>query len=219
VPANFARYSILAIPFSLNGAQFSDEFLTSFWIFIISFLVFGGFFSTPYQYLFNRITRQSLHDVIVGTYVVNIDVEKQAVGNIWKPHYVLVAIFLVAAAVAPIFTGKLASKEPFANLLDSRKALMENHTVNFATVSYGNSTFTSAESGTSETTYVSAQVSLLENDISNEEFARSLATKIADNYPDALNKDVIQINLIYGYDIGIASRWNSHSHRFSPTEL
>jgi len=88
-----------------------------------------------------------------------------------------------------------------------------------ATVSYGNSTFTSAESGTSETTYVSAQVSLLENDISNEEFARSLATKIADNYPDALNKDVIQINLIYGYDIGIASRWNSHSHRFSPTEL
>ena len=216
---SLARYSVLAIPFSLNGAQFPDELMFSFATYILSMVVFGGLFSIIYLYLFNRITRQSLHDIATGTYVVNADVEKQSVGEIWKPHFVLVGLFFIAAAIVPAFTGSLAKQTPFVNLLKSRTLLMEHPAVKNATVSSGTSTFTSSNSGTTETKYVSAQIYLSKNETFNEELAKSLAISITESYPDALTKDTININLVYGFDIGIASRWNSHSHKFNPADL
>lgn len=216
---SFARYSVLAIPFSLNGAQFPDESMSSFAVYILSMIVFGGLFSIFYLYLFNRVTRQSLHDIATGTYVVNVADEKQSVGNIWKPHYIIVSLFFVAAAIVPVFTGRLAKQEPFVDLLQSRTLLMNNPAVKNATVSYGTSTFTSTNSGTTETKYVNAQVYLSKNETSNKELAQSLAVLIVENYTDALTKDTINVKLIYGFDIGIASRWNSHGHKFNPAEL
>ncbi|WP_136810244.1 RDD family protein [Desulfosediminicola flagellatus] len=219
VPKSIARYSVLAIPFSLNGMQFPDEFLTSFLIYILAMIVFGGLASVIYLYIFNRVTRQSLHDIAVGSYVVNVGVEQQFVESVWKPHFVIVALFFITAAVVPVFTLNMAEQEPFVNLMASRKALMEYPSVQFAGVSYGKSIFTSSDSGTTETTYTSAKVTLLKNDIANEELARLLAISIVDNYPESIQKDVMQIHLVYGFDIGIASRWNTHSHRFNPREL
>lgn len=216
---SIARYSILAIPFSLNGMQFPDEFLTSFFIYILSMIVFGGLASVIYLYIFNRTTRQSLHDISIGSYVVNVGAQQQFVGNVWKPHFVIVALFFLTAAIVPIFTLNMAQQEPFVDLMASRKAVMEHPSVQFAGVSYGKSTFTSIESGTTETTYTSAKVSLLQNDIANEGLARSLAISIVDNYQESIRKDVLQIHLVYGFDIGIASRWNTHTHRFNPREL
>jgi len=216
---SFLRYSVLAIPFSLNGAPFSDNIMFSFVIYILSLFVFGGLFSIIYLYIFNRVTRQSLHDITTGTYVVNVAIEKQPVGNVWKPHYVVVCLFCIAALVAPYFTSSLAKQEPFSDLFKSRTQLMKNQVVKNATISYGKSTFSSKNSGTTETKYVSAQIHLSRDETSNEELAKSFAISIVKNYPDALDKDTININLIYGFDIGIASRWNSHGHRFIPAEL
>ena len=64
------RYFILAIPFSLNGAQFSNEAMLSFLMYPLSLIIYGGLFSILYLYTFNRVTRQSLHDLVVGTVVV-----------------------------------------------------------------------------------------------------------------------------------------------------
>lgn len=213
------RYSVLAIPFSLNGAPFSDKIMFSFAIYILSLLVFGGLFSIIYLYIFNRVTRQSLHDITTGTYVVNVAIEKQSVGNVWKPHYVVVCLFCIGALVVPYFTSSLAKQEPFSDLFKSRTELMKNQVVQNATISYGKSTFSSTNSGTTETKYVSAQIHLSRDETSNEELAKSFAISIVENYPDALAKDTININLIYGFDIGIASRWSSHGHRFNPTDL
>jgi uncharacterized RDD family membrane protein YckC len=213
------RYSVLAVPFSLNGAPFPDEIMFSFAKYILSLSVFGGLLSIIYLYIFNRITRQSLHDIFTGTYVVNMAIEKQSIGNVWKPHYILVSLFFIAALVVPYFTGNLAKQEPFSDLLKSRNQLMKNHVVQNASISYGKSTFSSANSGTTETKYVSAQVYLSKDETSNEELAKSLAISIVENYPDALAKDTINMNLIYGFDIGIASKWNSHGHRFNPANL
>lgn len=216
---SIVRYSILSAPFSLNGIQLPDELLFSSLLYILSFVVFGGMFSIIYLYIFNRTTRQSLHDIAVGSYVVNINTDKQPTGKVWKPHYAIVGLFSLAVIIAPMFTSNLAKQEPFANLLKTRSNLMENPSVVSATVSFGNSSFTTTESETKKTSYVSTQILLKENDISNPILAESLAKSILNSYPDSINKDIIQVNLIYGYDIGIASKWRKHPHRFNPSEL
>ena len=211
---SFGRYSIIGIPFFLNGAQFPLEVLTSFWMYILSLLIFGGLFSIFYLYTFNRVTRQSLHDLAFKTYVVNVGVDKQTVENVWKPHLAIVGLLFITAAAVPVFTMNLVQQEPFSELLNGLKAISKNPSVNYALVSYGAS---SSSKGT--TTFVSAQVFLKENDTKNVELSRDLAKTLSKNCNLVLDKDVISINLIHGYDIGITSKWNQHSYNFDPKNI
>lgn len=213
------RYFILGIPFSLNGAQFSNEAMLSFLIYPLSLIIFGGFFSILYLYIFNRITRQSLHDLVVGTYVVNANVEQQGLEKVWSVHLIIVAILFLSAAVAPTFTAQLAQSEPFKGMLEVQSALSNNPSVAYATIFSGSSTFSSTNDGTKTTTYVRSQVFLRADNVSDVELARKFASIVIDNYPEALQKDTIQITLTYGYDIGIASSWSNHAHNFNPREL
>lgn len=72
-PKSFLRYFILGTPFYLNNAWLTEDLLTSPFMYLLSLMVFGGSLSIIYLYVFNRNTRQSLHDVIIGTYVTNKD--------------------------------------------------------------------------------------------------------------------------------------------------
>ena len=219
VAKSFLRYIILAIPFSLIGAQFTNEAMHSSLIYPLSFLILGGFFSTLYLYIFNRVTRQSLHDLIVGTYVVNTGVEKQEPGKVWKVHIIVAATLFIAGATAPVFTSQLAQTDPFKDMHSVQTILSNQPNVNYATISNNTSTFSSVNGGTKTTTSVSSQIFLTHNDIGNVDLARQFAILVIENYPEARNKDVIQITLSYGYDIGIWSQWSYHDHNFIPSEL
>lgn len=213
------RYLILAIPFSLNGAQFSNEAMLSSLMYPLSLIIFGGLFSILYLYIFNRVTRQSLHDLAVGTFVVNANVEKQEIGKVWNIHIIIVAVLFIAAAIVPAFTTQLAQSEPFKEMLSVQSALLNEPNVTYATISTNTSTFSSVNEGTKTTTYVSSQVFLEKDNVSDIELARRLASVVITNYPETLNKDSIQIILTYGYDIGIASKWSNHTHNFNPAEI
>lgn len=213
------RYVILATPFSLNGAQFSNEAMLSYLIYPLSLIIFGGLFSILYLYIFNRITRQSLHDLAVGTFVVNAGVEMQEIGKVWNVHIVIVALLFVVAAIVPAFTTQLAQSEPFKEMLSVQSALLNEPNVTYATISTNTTTFSSTKEGTKTTTYVNSQVFLASNNVSDAKLARQLASIVVANYPEAINKDTIQIIFTYGYDIGIASKWSSHTHNFNPGEL
>lgn len=216
---SFARYSILGIPFFLNGAYFTSEALTSSWVlYPLSFMVLGGTLSVIYLYIFNRVTRQSLHDVIMGTFVVNVGVEKQETNPVWRPHLAIVGVIFVVAVIVPAVTSTFAQHESFKDLLSAQTALMKNPSINYATISYGHS-FSSENKESTITTYVSAQAFLKKNSMADAVLARKLAETLISKYSEALKKDVIQINLIYGYDIGIAYKWNNFAYKFNPEEL
>lgn len=223
VPIGFGRsivrYLILATPFSLNGAQFSNEVMFSYLIYLLSLIVFGGIFSILYLYIFNRVTRQSLHDLVVGTYVVNASAEKREVGKVWNVHVAVVVILFIASAIAPAFTAQLHQSEPFKGMLAVQSALSNDPDVAYATVSSGSSTFSSPNEGPEKVTYVSGQVFLKTKSVADTGLARRLAAVVVENDPEALKKDTIQINMIYGYDIGIAASWSSHAHNFNPLEF
>ena len=213
------RYIVLATPFALNGARFPNETLLSFLIYPLSMIIFGGLLSIVYLCIFNRVTRQSLHDLAVGTFVVNANIEKQDVGKVWKNHLVVVAVFFVAAAIVPAFTGQLARNEPLKDMLAVQSALSSEPGVTYATITTSTATFSSVNGRAKTTTFVTAKAILASDNIRDAEFARKLAAIVARHYPEAVNKDAIRVTLTYGYDIGIWSQWSSHTHDFNPGEF
>lgn len=219
VSRSFARFGILGIPFFLNGAHITNEAITSFWLYLLSFVVFGGLLSIAYLYIFNRETRQSLHDLIIGTYVVNANVEKQETDSVWRPHLIVVGALFISAATVPAFTSSFSQSEPLRDLLSAQAELMKIPSVNYATVSYRHVRRVSAKESTETRTYASVRAVLNQNLVADAELARHMAEILTSNYPGALQKDVIYINLTYGYDIGIASFWRNQAHTFSPQEL
>jgi len=213
------RYAVFATPFSLNGAHFSNEAMLSFMMYPLSLIIFGGLLSILYLYIFNRVTRQSLHDLAVGTYVVNANIEKQEIGEVWKVHLFIVALLFVAAAIVPVFTSNLAQSEPFKEMLITQAALSSEPGVTYSTISTSTTTFSSVNEGAKTTTSVSAQAFLSSNNVSDTDFARRLAKIVIANYPKTSDKDVLRIVLTYGYDIGIWSQWFNHTHDFNPSKL
>ena len=89
----------------------------------------------------------------------------------------------------------------------------------YAGVTEGSTTFASSKSGSKTTTYVKAQAFLYKDSVRDSEIAKQLVQTIIYTYPESLNKNLIKVTLTYGYDIGIASKWNSYNYKFNPQEL
>lgn len=213
------RYIVLAAPFSLNGIQIASDNIPSFLAYPLSLIVFGGLFSILYLYVFNRVTRQSLHDIFLGTYVVKADAQKEELGEVWKVHLIIVCLFFCIAAIVPALTSNFAKGAPFKEMFAVQSALVNERGVNFATISTNTSFFNSANDEKKTTTHVAVQAFLSSDNIEDVELARHLASIVVENYSDVRNKDNLVINLFYGYDIGIWSQWSSHMHLFKPNEL
>lgn len=219
LPKSLLRYSFLAIPFSLNGAQIANEAVLSYLMYPLSIIVFGGLFSISYLYVFNRKTRQSLHDLVVGSFVVNEDSNSQELPSVWKPHLAIIIVIFMISAALPVLTTTLSHSAPFKGLLATQEAVTNNEFVKYAGITEGSSTFTSSDTGSTTTTYIHAKASLYKNDVGSTMIAKQLAKTVVNSYPESVKKDLIQVTLKYGYDIGISSKWNSHSHRFDPKQI
>ncbi|MEZ9426533.1 RDD family protein [Vibrio lentus] len=219
LPKSFLRYSFLAVPFSLNGTQITNEAVIPYLMYLLSFIVFGGLCSITYLYIFNRVTRQSLHDLAVGTYVVNAEASSEELPSVWRPHLVVVTGLFVTAILVPALTSDLTESESFKGLLVTQKAINNNESVKYAGVTEGSTTFASSNSGSKTTTYVKAQAFLYKDNVRDSEIAKQLVQTIIYTYPESLNKNLIKVTLTYGYDIGIASKWNSYNYKFNPQEL
>jgi len=72
LPLLLIRYSVVAVPFFLNGAIIDFDLLKATWFeILLSVLVMGVSLLILYLFAFNRKTKQSLHDLIAGSYVIS----------------------------------------------------------------------------------------------------------------------------------------------------
>lgn len=213
------RSAVLTAPFFLNGAKFSNETVYSYLAYPIAMIIFGGFLATIYLYLFNRVTRQSLHDLIVSTYVVNVNSEKEDLGKVWNVHLAIIVVFFVATAMILVFIDKFSQEEPFKQMHAIQLALLNEREVTSAAVVAGTTTVTMFNKGTKTTTHIVARALLSDNIVNDVELARKLATIVMQIYPEAVNKDALRIILTYGYDIGIWSQWSNRAHDFKPSDF
>ena len=216
---SFARSTVLLAPFFLNGAFPADYGVTPIVIYPLALIMFGGSLSIIYLYVFNRVSRQSLHDLIVGTYVVRAGVSGQETGKVWRPHLVVVLALCVASLAAPALASALVKSEQLDDLMSMQQAVNSISSVSRATVASGTVTHRSGNRKPETRTYISVRAFVADRNPKDADLARRLAEAVAETYPDSRHKDAIEVTLTYGYDIGIWSRWYAYTHGFHPDKL
>ena len=217
VPRSFARYSVLGVPWFLNGAPLPIGAQAAPWIFVVSLLIFGVLFSILYLFVFNRTTRRSLHDYAVGSWVVPASAPRDPVAlpRLWRGHVVVVALLVVASLAAPVGANQLMSRPLFARLMPAYNAVVATPGVQYAGVQD-----VSAWANGVESHYLFVQAQL-ETDVflKDKRFAKRLASAAIQASPALAERDYVRVILSYGYDLGIASQWQNREFRFDPARL
>ncbi|MBZ4039100.1 RDD family protein [Novilysobacter selenitireducens] len=217
LPQSLLRYSVLGIPFFLNGAPFDAEMLFSPMGYVLSLVIFGGMLSILYLYVFNRRGRRSLHDLVVGSSVVTAQTPVAMVRPVpvWRVHLAVVAVLLAAATAVPALTGRLAQSNSFKDLLLAYEAINALHGVQHAQLTHN----TAFRSGSPNVESVVAQVNLAEERVNDGAFAEHIAEVILAKDKKAGAMSAIHVTLVYGYDLGISSSWRAKSYQFAPDAL
>lgn len=184
---------------------------------IVSFITYGVRIGLIYLYIFNRNTRQSLHDVLCGTYVVEERNDGSLkTGKIARIHYAIIAIFLVLSIITPIlFNFKMINK--LAIDMNKMKELQEridsDPTIRIESINEGVNNFNGKKS-----TYLSINFYWSGNPDESMDIAKKVSGIALDTYTDAKYKDVIRINIIKGYDIGIVKKNSFITYDKLPSE-
>lgn len=215
VPRAMGRSMILEIPFFLNGAAIGSAAAFTGFDYLTSLLVIGGLAAIVYLYVFNRRTRQSLHDLAAGSYVVRADHTGAArFSRIWNVHLIVVAVLFAASLCVPFAASRLAQTPFFADMLPAYGALSKLPHVQAASLE---SKFLRTTSGHGSD-YIVARLQLDNAMLGDEIFAERAARMVLAKYPKAAAKDAIHVELVHGYDIGIASNWKTHTHIYNLPE-
>lgn len=211
------RYSILAAPFFLNGAMISPDVIMSPLGYLIFFIIFGAGAAIIYLYIFNRNTRQSLHDLAVGTFVTKTSPPGKVTSSVWRVHFAVVGIWFFAVIIYSVIMTGVVRKGIFPALFNVQRAILASGKVHGATALTGIS-LTTVNGLSLETTYFSSNAIWKEDPKNYEAAARFIASIVLSNYPDVMKKDILIIQISYGYDIGFMSSWRNASFKFSPAE-
>ena len=212
------RYAILAVPFFLNGALIPPSLIASPLGYLLGLLVFGLGLAIIYLYVFNRRTRQSVHDLACGTFVVRTFPKGEvSIAPMWRPHLVIIGAWFAVVLVGLFVVQIIAQKGVFPGLRATQEAIVSSGKVHAATLSVGQ-TWNTSNAGRAKTTYLSSNAIWKERPTAVEPAAKDVAKIILEHYPDVMAKDTLVVTVTYGYDIGIASAWRNRTFRHSPVE-
>lgn len=203
------RSLVLSVPFVLNGvfipADFTPGVIAA--LVVLAIVVLGGIFSICYLFLFNRRTRQSLHDLAVGSWVVRAGATGPVPPQrVWRGHLVVAAVACVVFAVGTGLMGRLKNSATFGPLLELTSQLQREPHVKTASV-MGGTTINYAKGSSHRVTHLSIMVVV---DRTPEDFDRAaLALARPALADDRLlsGKDWMSVTIVHGFDIFIA-RWH-----------
>jgi uncharacterized RDD family membrane protein YckC len=221
LPQAFARAAILLVPYFLVGIPF-DLMAHLGLSMVLSMLIFGTAFGLAYLLLFNRGTRQSLHDLAVGAFVVRVDGNGPIGAPLSYPlarvHKTAIAILFIVAGLLPVLGAQLTAKEPFVSLLALQNVIAAEPGVVRVNVSDGVTARLSTKDGAGTARSLAIQVTLKSKALFEESLADRIARIALDNPVAAGGKDAIAVTLSYGYDIGIASAQTAKVYTHSPAD-
>ena len=218
LPRSLLRYAVLGLPFFAGGLPIGSQWVKLVPVdYPLALVIFGGMLSTVYLYLFNRRTRQSLHDLVVGSYVERVDHAMQPAPFpvMWRGHLVVLALIAVIALSGPLASSRWAQSKTFAGILPLYQTLSSQPHVVTVQVIRGWSSI----NGGSTTHSLQSSLRLDAPMTEDGDMAKRIAQLMAKADPNIANEDVVVVTLVYGYDMGIASGWRKHGYSFRPGEL
>ncbi|MBD8899017.1 RDD family protein [Rhodanobacter sp. DHG33] len=187
---------------------------------LLAALVMGGSFVIVYLAIFNCRTRQSLHDLVVGSYVVRAQPQtgEAHFAHVWRGHFVVAALIALLFLGTPFAIKRFAQNE-YAELLPLERTLQaQPHAMDVQVIretrfiapsGYGRSTFR----------YLTAQLRINAPMIHDAGYARGVAEILAKGDPHLAQEDMVTVTLIYGYNLGIASWSSKQIYSYKPKEL
>ena len=184
---------------------------------LVSSILLSLVIGTVIVYIFNRATRQSLHDIVTGTYVVNLvknEVAETLPEITRAPFYswgIAVLLLVSGSSFAFLRYGDgLKSLTKSKEVIDSYPGVVSCSVTNNTTNSNGNITH-----------WYEVKLWVTELPIGavvDEPNTKKIVKTILTNYSNIESYDYIQIEYIREFDIGIASKKNSKSVRQSPAK-
>jgi uncharacterized RDD family membrane protein YckC len=216
---SLVRFCVLALPFFLNGLAVRVASGFSWWMILPAVAVFGLGPAILYLLVFNRRTRQSVHDLIVGSYVVRDGYEAGAKPSIWKGHYAVLAVILLIILVGLLAVGRLVTRwGGVREVIPAYNAILQEPEVHNAQVVTGRNYFWDGKGGGRTISAVMASVRVNHRIADKGAEAAKIARIILETNPAAANQDQIEITVVEGWDIGIASGFNSERFTHAPAE-
>jgi hypothetical protein len=215
---SLVRFAIFGAPWFLNGISVPFHVLPFPIGYLIGFLIFGFGGAIIYLFIFNRHTRQSLHDLLVKTFVVKTSSNGDiAPSPVWKLHFIIVGVWFFIVISAGIFSSIASRKNVFPELIAIQKSIQSTGKVHTATAFVGKS-WGISNGKKWESTYFLSTVTWKTRPIDFEVAASEIASMVLSEYPEVVNKDFLAIKVIYGYDLGIARAWKTYNIHVSPQE-
>jgi uncharacterized RDD family membrane protein YckC len=212
-----ARYLILAVPYFLNNAIVPVSIIFSWIGTVFGILTLGFGCATIYLIIFNRRTRQSLHDIVAGTFVV-----KRSSGEAplrkttWPGHLLVVGLLIVVFAALPRLLAPLINNSFFKPLLIAADHIERECHVTVRTITQGFVQTYGAKTSRRQILTVSVVSPNKPSDYGA--FANNIAAVVIRDVPSARDVDIISVGTAYGYDIGISSWWSIHRLSYPPAE-
>jgi uncharacterized RDD family membrane protein YckC len=218
VGRSFVRAFVLLLPFFVNGAPIPMALLQSGRAIVFGEIVFGLGLSISYLIAFNTKTRQSLHDLVVGSYVVRVGSEAADKPKIWGGHYVVVVLIFILVGVVPMLLANLMKKWLGDEIVAAYEAIQKQPEVAIASVYSGQTVFWDNKNGQRVVTGVTVNIRLNRRVENFDAEADKLVGILLQKYPEAGTKDSITIGLSVGYELGIWSRFNRQGFSYPPEQ-
>ncbi|HKK01091.1 MAG TPA: RDD family protein [Desulfuromonadales bacterium] len=205
------RYLVFSLPFFCNNLTlpFNNQTL----VLLLGLIVFGMGGVAVYLYLFNRRTRQSLHDLATRTLVVRSKpVGAPPAATIWRGHLVAAGLWIVLIGGGSLSgVSRLTQMQPFPDLLALQQSLLKTPGISAVRVGSGVLYGDGEKSG-----WTTVTVTVNERKLYSEETADQVAAITLSQYPEAKQRSRLTVTVVYGYDIGISSAWKSINYSRSP---
>lgn len=216
---SMGRAGILAIPICLDSFHPSGlPYMIQSIIAIGENIINVGMI---YFYLFNRNTRQSIHDLAIDTFVVKARNAKQPINNkVWRKHYAI----MLAIGIIIIFTNlymlnrqvinnKTMDNKADSSLSDLRNELIEQENVRGAEILTGQTMLFNKKTWGNT---VNVIIFINDPNYRIHELQDQIKEMVLAKYPSASTIYQFQVKLIYGYDIGITKKYQTYTTSFSP---
>lgn len=215
---SLVRYSVFAAPHFLNGLQLPLS--RTPWMVppLISVIGFGIGGTTLYLIVFNRQTRQGLHDLAVRSYVAKATesgpIKTEPILDIhWAILRSLLILLIIFSIGLAAIGHKLEKWGPAAQRQQDRRLIEQMDHVQRARVNVQRPLKWN-NTGAKKTLAISVQWMGESGD--REEFSNQVARLILQNDPRVQEYDLISIVMIREYDLGIASEKNSLTFVHTP---
>ncbi len=209
----FIRTLIFTIPAFLNNRWIPPTtlpWLDDFVGIILVFLVFGLGGAILYLFIFNRRTRQSLHDLAAGSFVVRGSaLPIPAARSTPRLHLRIATCWLALCLALPLAgslkTQRAASSPAVQQLTALQSALKAQLGLTQTRVTTFHTRFWSSQNGaqTIATLNVIAEVRPGKENI--EAQTRAVAAAVLRLSPDLLGEHILTVQVRRGFDLGVAS--------------